>query len=443
MMKRQNTIDEIRRREKRIARRGHSIARSARKKAERIKDNEYDKEILAVTAEALKYDKQKRKPGDKKSGQGKFLAAFSFIWSPYDKRYSIPENYRSRSFNEQRQYIDFLKEFIYPYNLPPALLWTALEKETVKDDKGKERPSPDFTIIRLAKKWICDITSGESFFKRNKSYFTRAEAHFFLLSDIPYLEPLSVIEQYFYAKCLARKLSVKFSRNIARVFSVKFADDWDSPVVTGFLDLIARSEGFDTNKIQLGDICDFVSAEIKKHKNSRCRLPLFSFSGRTMASVLTLANEWHAYVIREQETMKALANARHRLNRQDRRESVPQTLTRWDGFTVSHSQIETEDSVWLFSQLLSVQDLLNEGRKMKNCVASYSEKCASGACSIFHLSCLFTDTQVSEEKATLEISRNRVLVQARAKCDIRIPPLTMGIIRKWAQINNIKIDITV
>jgi len=75
---------------------------------------------------------------------------------------------------------------------------------------------------------------------------------------------------------------------------------------------------------------------------------------------------------------------------------------------------------------------------MKNCVSSYSARCASGDCAIFHISCLFTDTQLSEEKATLEVSRNRVLVQAKAKCNAKISPVTMGIIRKWAQLNRIR-----
>jgi len=172
-----------------------------------------------------------------------------------------------------------------------------LEKETVKDDKGRDRPSPDFNIIRLAKKWIRDITSGVSFYKSNTALFTKAEAHFFLLSDIRYTEPSSVIEQYFYAKCLARKLSVKLSLSTAKVFSFKFTNDWDNPIVTGFLDFIARSDGFETGKLELGDICDFVLAEIKKHKKSRGRQPPFSFSGRTMTSVLALANEWHADII--------------------------------------------------------------------------------------------------------------------------------------------------
>jgi len=440
MMQRQNTMEEIRKREKKLTRRGHSIAQAERKKKRRIKGDADEKEFLEVMAKALKDDKQKRKPEDKKPGQGKFLEAFSFIpWTPYDRRNSIPVNYRCHSFNGQKQYVDFLKEFIYPYNLPPALLWTALEKETVKDDRNRDRPSPDFNKIRLAKKWICDITSGVSFYKRNKEYFTKAEAHFFLISDVPYSDPSSIIEQYFYAKCLARRLSFKLSRIIARVFLVKFANDIDNPIVTGFLDLIARSVGFDPDKIQLGDICDFVLSEIIKHKKSRGRHPPFSFSGRTMSSVLTLANEWHAYVIREQEAVKAVANARRRINPHNgRRESAPQSLARWNGFDMPYSRIETENGIWIFSQLHTVQDLLNEGRKMKNCVSSYSAKCASGDCAIFHLSRLFTDTQISEDKATLEVSRNRVLVQAKAKCDTNIPPVMMGIIRKWAQFNRIK-----
>ena len=68
MIKHQNTIDEIRRREKRIAGRDRSIARTVREKARRIRDNEYEKQIMATAAKALKDDKQKRKPEDKKPG---------------------------------------------------------------------------------------------------------------------------------------------------------------------------------------------------------------------------------------------------------------------------------------------------------------------------------------------------------------------------------------
>ena len=425
-MKREETAEKIRKRERRHAQRENSIVRAATKKNKRTEKAVYQKNIIEENVKALESDNfsKKKKAKDKKPGCSLFLQAFSFIpTSPYDKRHCIPADYHCRSFNMQRQYIDFLKEFIYPYTFPHVLLWAALEKETYKDERnGNQRNSPYAKIIQLAKKWISDIISGESFYKRNKDCFTKAEAHFFLSFDIPYREPLSVIEQYFYAKCLARSLGIKPSRKIARIFALKFSDVWNHHILTGFLDLITRSGDHD---IEFGDICDFVLEIIKSEKN-------FSFSGRTMTSIVALANEWHAEILNERQTRSAVSSM---ANKQSAKP------IRWNGISISTSRFEQDKCAWLFSQLHTVQDLLNEGRTMKNCVSSYAAKCAAGDCAIFHVSCLFTDTQRAEDKATLEVSRSRALVQAKAKCNAKVSPLTMSIIRKWAQANKIKLSL--
>ena len=446
-------VAELRKREERIAQRANYMQDSARRKDRRIEEALREKESLTAASEALKNDKRKKRPDDKRPGAEKFIWAFDFIprSSPYDKRDRIPVDYRCRSFNEQRQYFDFLKEFIYPFNLPKNLVWAALEKETVKNERGKDLPSPDCEIIQLAKKWICDMSSGESFYKRNKEYFTKAEAHFFLVSDIPYQHPASVTEQFFYAKCLARRMEIKTSRVIAWTFSRKFAKDMNHPVVTGFLDFIARNNSFAGGDTGIEDICDFILAEIEKQKKSRNRRTPFSFGGRTEASVIALANEWHASIIREQEAQNALMAAGHNVvpirerwrNPHNSKISDTPLVRRWSGISVSYSRFETEGCIWLFSQLHTLQDLLNEGRKMKNCVSSYSVKCASGDCAIFHVSCLNKDNQLIEDRATLEVNRNRALVQAKAKCNARISPTTTGVVRKWAQLNKVRLDIRV
>ena len=441
-MKQQNKEEENRKYEKRFSRRKNLNGKSVIGKNQRIARNLRKENFLVTAARALKDDNTKKKPDDKRPGPEKFLAKFSFIpWTLHDKRDCVPENYHCHSYNEQRQYIDFFKEFIYPYNVPVLLFWTAFENETVKDENGRDCPSPDYEIINLAKKWICDITGGESFYKKNKDWFTKAEAHYFLISDIPYLDPLTVIEQYFYAKCIARKLDVKSSENISKTFSIKFSRYLNHPIVTDFLDFIARSDDFAKKKTELGDICDFIFTKIKQNEELRDAQNCFSFSGRTLGSIIALANEWHADVIHEQEVQYALAMARQRLVGQKSRRSIPVPPSRWNGISVSYSRLETTESIWQFSQLHTVRELLNEGRKMKNCVSSYSIKCASGDCSIFHVSCSDTNNQRNVDIATLEISRNRILVQAKSKCNGRISPATKTVIGKWAQLNRIKVDL--
>jgi hypothetical protein len=322
-MRKPETAEEVRRREKRFDRRENQIRISAGRKKDRNENAVRQDELQRSSAMLLKKDKRQDKP-DKRPGPGKFLRAFSYIGlTPYDKRLQIPQSYRCRSFNEQRQYIDFFREFIYPYKVPLLLLWAAFEKETVVTERGNARPSPDIEIIRSAKGWIRDIVSGDSFYKRNKDCFTRAEAHYFLNSEVAYNSPNSVIELVFYSRCMARKMGIRRSRVIAKIFAQKFGRHWNNPIAIGFLDLTARSRSYSVENGGLGDVCDFILSEIEKHRKARGRQPPFSFGKRTMASVIALANEWHADVLWEQETRNALNRVRQIANRQTGKTESP------------------------------------------------------------------------------------------------------------------------
>jgi hypothetical protein len=431
-MRLQEAPEKICRREKRLKRRENCNIMSRKRKERREEDFRHGKQTFAAALDTLKMDNRKDRPDDKRPGQEKFLLVFSFIPStPYDKRYLIVPGCRCRSFSEHRQYIDFFREFIYPHKVPHVLIWTSFKQETLKDDLGRDIPSPDTEIIRNAKKWICDIVSGHSFFKQNSDYFTRAEAHFFLNTDIAYGGPDSVIELCFYAKCMSRKMGVKRSRLVAKIFAKKLVRHWNHPMVTGFLDLISRNLDYNIENSGLGDICDFVLDKIREHRKDRSRNPLFSFSGRTMTSVVSLANEWHADVLREQEIRNNLEQAAQRTHFE---------MSRWRGIHVFHSRVEEDSCVWSFTQLCSAKELLNEGRLMKNCVSSYSYKCVAGDSAIFHVSRVFTVGQIIENIATLEVSKNRVLEQAKAKCNTKIALAAMNVIRKWALCNRIKIS---
>jgi hypothetical protein len=433
--------EKICRREKRLNRRENCNIMSRRRKERRDEDLQQGKQTFAAALEALKKDGRKDRLEDRRPGQEKFLSAFAFVPStPYDKRHLILPGYRCRSFNEHRQYIDFFKEFIYPHKVPHVLIWTSFEQETLKDDQGRDMPSPDLEIIRNAKKWICDIVSGRSFFKQNSDYFTRAEAHFFLNTDIAYDGPDSVIELCFYAKCMARKIGVKRSRFIAKIFVKKFVRHWNHPMATGFLDLISRNLDYGIENSGLGNIGDFVLDKIREQRKEHGRRPPFSFSGRTMTSIIALANEWHADVLREQEIRNNLERAAQRAHWQ-RKAAEPIEMSRWKGIYVSHSRIEGVSCVWSFTQLCSARELLNEGRLMKNCVSAYSYKCVIGESAIFHVSRVFAADQIIENVATLEVSKNRALIQAEAKCNTKIAPSAMQVIRKWALFNRIKMDV--
>jgi len=73
---------------------------------------------------------------------------------------------------------------------------------------------------------------------------------------------------------------------------------------------------------------------------------------------------------------------------------------------------------------------------MRHCVFSYADNCIRGYCFIFSVSCKSADND-EKRVATLEISRDMRLVQARGPCNDSIDNETAGIIKIWADENQI------
>jgi hypothetical protein len=437
-MKEADWEERLRKRELRVMRR----ERYLRHKAQiRERNLEYEKEAAMrreIAVQKLREDNRKDKQIGKRPGPGIFLKAYAYIpTTPFDTRYAIPTAWTARSFNESRQHRDFIRAFVYPYPIPEILLWASRQNEYIRDNDNREIPSPDFEIIRLAKKWVCDIVSGQSFYKRNKNYFTKTEAYWFLSAILPYDSLSSVIVRWFYARCRARNMDHKLSLIVSGVFTQKFIRVFRHPIVTGFLDLIARTTGYRFDSGVLGDICDFILEKIKEYRESKGRMVLFSLSGRTIASLTTLVNEWHVELQRRREAERALRRLRT-ANNLDK----PVNTERWKGLGMGTFQYIQGTTAWVVSELRTVRELLEEGRRMKNCVASYSYACAIGECTIFNLSCRYESSGLTDSIATLEVKiADKTLVQAKGKCNSRVTANMMNIITRWAQANRIKIKL--
>jgi hypothetical protein len=356
-----------------------------------------------------------------------FIEMYSYIpLTRFDKRYAIPQEWTTRSFNEKLQHLEFIKTFIYPYVIPEILLWASRQKEILG-----ERRSPDYDIIKLAKKWVCDIVSGESFYKRNKNYFTKAEAHWFLNASLPYDSIDSVIERIYYAKCRALGMNHKLSFIVSSVFVQKFGKAYmKHPLVNGFLNLISRTTSYQFDSSIVSDISDFLLIKIQEHRRNKG----FSLSGRTIVSLVALVNEWHRDLRRERE-------ARNRRDWNTIGKHIT-TTERWQGLGIAKFKYQQDDLIWTVSELKTTQELLNEGRKMKNCVASYDYKCVTGQCSIFSVSHWYEINRLSDSIATLEVDiKTKALIQAKGKCNSKVTDKTMNVITRWARENGIKIKL--
>jgi hypothetical protein len=438
-MKDRDWEERLRKRELRTIRRERRV--EYEKQRRERKEEKLEKEVSdrAVSREALHTDNKQKAKNDKRPGPERFLKAYSFISiTPFDRRHAIPPEWRSRSFNERRQYAGFFRTFIYPYPVPETLLFTAQNRETAANERGTPVKSPWYEIIVLAKKWVNDITGGGSFYKANKNHFTRAEAHYFLNAGMTYTGASSLLRQLFFARCKARKMERKQCGVVSGVFADKFPKDFNHPLVIQFLDLIGRTEAYRFDSGGLGDICDFITAKISEGRAAQEEEKPFTLSGRTIYSVIALVNEWHAELQREQEVRDALNIVRHEIRRGEDTEKRL-VISRWNGMGIAPFVYQTDDSIWTVSELLTSQVLLAEGRKMKNCVASYASRCATGATALFTVTRAYQALQTTESMATLEVRRlDRTLVQAKGKYNRPVSPGTMNVIRRWIQLNHIK-----
>ena len=144
---------------------------------------------------------------------------------------------------------------------------------------------------------------------------------------------------------------------------------------------------------------------------------------------MALANEWHAQHLREIGIRGNLGKALR---------SSESLMEKWEGLSITNFRYENSDLVWNIRQLCTIQELINEGRKMKHCVASYAHKCSNMYCGIFNVSRFFKSVDVTESVATIQVSSQYEIVQIRGKCNSIVNGKALGIIKRWAQQNRLK-----
>ncbi len=96
---------------------------------------------------------------------------------------------------------------------------------------------------------------------------------------------------------------------------------------------------------------------------------------------------------------------------------------------------------WTIQELLSSKALQEEGKAMRNCVATYAASCLRGQCSIWSLRVTTSQAPTQRRVMTIEVeSASRAIVQARGPCNVtpRTRPgdtrlqATPQILRRWA-----------
>lgn len=190
------------------------------------------------------------------------------------------------------------------------------------------------------------------------------------------------------------------------------------------IDFFIKSPMFDYSKIN--QIIDYI-------RFKRLNSPAFTMKHRTIASILQQSERWH-----EEQTWE-----RRRQLIQERQIAREQGLVahyhrptpikmKWNKISIGDYSYTTggRDKIhYEIVQLNTSDQLFEEGKEMRNCVASYSSSCNAGAKSIFSLRKI--EDRQPRSLVTMEVVDYKI-VQAKAKGNSPVPPEYLNIIKKWA-----------
>lgn len=327
--------------------------------------------------------------------------------------------YQPKSYNLDKQLMGLLNHLFVRYSVPAFLYGVCLQANQ-PDEANLPRAAKNAREAErlLYRQWFVTLAQGGSFPKLVKPFMTGKEAFLFLSAPATN----SVAANVWWAKLKAAGIPAPvIEKLIARIFGQYFFDD-PTGRLAETVQFYARYHG-DMNKITFGEVTDFIAWKLRNE-------PTFRLAGRTVGSVIKLTNEWHHLM------QKAKLG----------------TSVEWNGLDITDWEWEARDCIWSVTQLRNNRDLMNEGRKQMHCVYSYVQWCISGHSAIFSLrsyrkrvagyteeGALIWDKTMELSRVTIEVNRQRDVVQVRGKLNCAAEPEEKKILRQWAGEKGIRV----
>jgi hypothetical protein len=142
--------------------------------------------------------------------------------------------------------------------------------------------------------------------------------------------------------------------------------------------------------------------------------PNFSMKGRDPETLLRRVGEWH----------KRLGKAQAGKNLQWERSGFPE----YEHQDRNKKQLR----IWTVTEILNQRDLIQEGRDMRHCVASYAGSCTKGYHSIWSIE---LDSYEGKKKlGTIQVvNQSKTISQVAAKCNARLDAPASNVLQRWAK----------
>lgn len=280
----------------------------------------------------------------------------------------------------------------------------------------------------MYQEWYVHIGSGQNIRRsRLPLRLTEKAAHYFLLAP----SGASLVGALRYGQLLALGADPYLAQAVQE--SRLGALLPDEPFWESVLQFFANQS--DLRLSDVGPIVDFIytrrfgTAPLDRTSDSLFACdgvePTFSMKGRTLPAMLRRVAEWHEQLARDNRRSKSVWQP----------SGIPSFL---HDAVDSYSVMQT----WIVREMLTTQELLEEGREQKHCVFSYGAQCLNGACSIWSLRVRSAHNPRWQRLLTIEVNNaRRAIVQVRGKCNKTLGASrrsermrTAGeMLRRWAQ----------
>jgi hypothetical protein len=144
--------------------------------------------------------------------------------------------------------------------------------------------------------------------------------------------------------------------------------------------------------------------------------PGFTMRGRTAESLMRQVSAWHTRLGLEQ-----------RLGPMQWKTSGIEGLSLIEGHERSKNMRR-----WMITELLNRDELIDEGRAMSHCIATYARSCASGRSSVWSMKC--EDADGRNRVLTIEVRpSSRMVMEARGRFNAAPTPQAMRILNQWTE----------
>lgn len=333
-----------------------------------------------------------------------------------------PESFVQGSASPRAALAELAAHLFARYPMPPPMTSAWLEGEL-----GEERPEH---------LWYVRLGRGESLRALDLPIATtRRAAHLF--GSAP--AHLGVFPALRWAEVRALGATEELAAAViaSRLGRVADREDVHRPL----LELLVRENAAPEH---VGPIVDFVrGTKIEERDGFRPdgtygRLPPpwpdLAIRGRTVASLLRLADAWHVELGRAVVRSTSWAPSSIRPLR------VEETIVHPSREPDEPARRETR--IFTIEEIVTSHDLVREGRDMRHCVGSYVGECLAGRTTIWSLRVASSSAPAPARRlVTLEVDpKTRVLRQARRRLNARPGETERALVARWAERERITID---